>query len=133
MIKRFWPYVLMAAALFAAPLIAQVADSTATNPAALETQSFLVYVFALITSLAVDVVKRYTNLIDNFAVAKTKFLQPGLVWGLSIALPWAWSQFGFTGEVPTADIVASAPAATVVAIMIREVLWKKLLKKEPPA
>jgi len=133
MVKRFWPYVLMMAALFAAPLIAQVADSTVANPAVEEVGNLMVYAFAVLSAAVLGVVKKYTTLFDTAIGDKIKTVQPAIVWGLSLALPWAWSQLGLAGAMPSAEIMAAAPTATVVAVLAAEISARVFGKKKTPA
>jgi hypothetical protein len=94
--------------------------------------NLLVYLCTIGTSAALGVIKKYTALLDTALGKVIKPIQPVIVAGLGLVLPWLATQLGLA-EVPAADIVASAPVATVATISFREILKAVRKALAPPA
>lgn len=74
---------------------------------------------AILASALLGGVKRYTTLADTWVGRKIKPLQPILVTAGAVGLPYLTSALGI-GPVD-ADALVSAPAATILAITLREI------------
>lgn len=74
---------------------------------------------ALLASALLGGIKRYTTIADTWAGRKLKPLQPLLITAGAVGLPYLSAALGI-GPID-ADALVTAPAATVLAITLREI------------
>jgi len=70
-------------------------------------------------SLALGFLKKHTGTLDGAIGKAIKPLQPAIVFGAGLALPWLGAKLGLSGPVDPAVFV-TAPTATLIAVTARE-------------
>jgi hypothetical protein len=108
-----------------------------------------VWITATLSSLAAGLVKKGLGFVDNSLAAArgevgkvdvkwvqfVKSFMPAIVAVFAVAIPMLASALGLT-EIPTADAMGNAPLATVLAVILRELIArfvKPLLPVTPTA
>ena len=91
-------------------------------------EDLIAYASAIGGSWLLGMTKKYTTMFDTAIGKVIKPLQPVVVAGLALLIPLIANAIGIV-EVPTADALATAPTAALVAVVAREVLKK--LKPTP--
>lgn len=72
-----------------------------------------------VASIGLGFVKKHTTALDGTIGRAVKPLQPALVFGAGLALPWLGAKLGLTGPIDPAVFV-TAPTATLLAVTARE-------------
>lgn len=72
------------------------------------------------SSFLLGAFKKVTGALDTAIGTAIKPLQPVLILGLTIALPMLGAALHLA-DVPSATVIATAPASTLLAIVLREI------------
>ena len=85
--------------------------------------SLLTWVIGWLSSLILGGVKKGMDSADKKIPEFIKPIQPVIVGALAVILPMLAKLLGII-DIPSADIFAAAPVATLIAVVSREVLAK---------
>lgn len=116
--KRILLWLTLVLVVTAAPLIAQELPDVAGGE---DLFNLAVMGVTVVLSAMLGVVKKFTGILDTAVGKLIKPIQPLVVSVLGMALPFLGGKIGLITEIPTGELFASAPAATVFAVAIREI------------
>ena len=92
----------------------------------------LVYLFGLISTALIGIVKKYTTIADTAWFNFIKPFQPIAAAAITYGLPLLWNALHLATPIPDSVIFTNAPVATIVAVVCAEI-YAKINPPQPAA